>query len=149
VRRFQPRYKPLYRSPRIRREVISLCLRVNHQQIKRHSWIVVEINDADSASLPAAMPTPPDLADATASRDPIAGLGVARYEIDEIKPLVIGPKSAGLANEHSRFRYRNRPRPHLSLCTPLAPIFKIGTAVGVPGGPWWAVPGSLMIHDAP
>ena len=41
------------------------------------------------ASLAAAVPTPPDLADATARRDQIAGLGVARYEIDEPEPFVI------------------------------------------------------------
>src|SRR5436305_10673502 len=34
-------------------------------------------------------------------------------EIDELEPLVLGPKRTGLAHEHSRFRYRNRPRPHL------------------------------------
>ena len=64
---------------------------------------MVEINDSDSTSLTAAAPT----------RDRIAGLGAARYEIDELEPLVLSPKRAGLAHEHSRFRYRNRPRPHL------------------------------------
>jgi hypothetical protein len=62
--------------------------------------------------LPLPCRPPPDLANATACRDQIAGLGVARYEIDELEPLVIGPKRAGLAHEHSRFRHRNRPRPH-------------------------------------
>src|ERR1700730_5414014 len=83
-RLFQPRHKPLYRSPRIRREVIAPCLRVDHQQVKWHCLIMVEIDDANPASLAAAVPTPPDLADATARRDQIAGLGVPRYEIDEL-----------------------------------------------------------------
>jgi len=87
---------------------------------------MVEINHSNSASLAAAAPTPPDLADATACRDQITGLGVARNEIDELEPLVLGPKRTGLANEHSRFRYRNRPRRHLPQCTPLAPIFQVG-----------------------
>src|ERR1700730_2198537 len=128
VRRFQPRHKPLHRSPRIRREVIAPCLRVDHQQVKRHSGVVKEINHSHSASLAAAAPTAPDLANAAARRDQVASLGVARYEIDELEALVVGPKRAGLAHEHSRFRYRDRPRPHLPKCTPLAPIFKMGAA---------------------
>jgi hypothetical protein len=112
VRRLQPRYKPLYRALRIRQEVIAPCLRIDHQQVKRHRWIMVEVNDAVPASLAAALSTPADLTDATACRDNVTGLGVARYEIDELEPLVIVPKRAGLAHEHSRFRYRNRPHPH-------------------------------------
>jgi hypothetical protein len=38
-----------------------------------------------------------------ARRDQVAGLGVARYEIDELEPFLIGPKCVGLAHEHSRF----------------------------------------------
>src|SRR5437667_73128 len=57
---FQPRYKCLYRSPRVRREVIAPRLRVDHQQVKRHSRIMVEVDDADPASLAAALPTPPE-----------------------------------------------------------------------------------------
>src|SRR5271169_3656884 len=113
VRLFQPRHKPLYRSPRIRREVLAPCLRVDHQQVQRHCWIMIGVDDADSASLAAAAPTPPDLANAAARRDQVASLGVARYEIDELEPFVIGPKCAGLAHEHSRFRHGNRPRPYL------------------------------------
>src|SRR5438552_2160943 len=113
VRRFQPRHKPLHRAPRIRREVIAPCLRIEHQQVKRHPWIMVEVDDANAASFAAALPTPPDLTDAAGCGDNVTGLGVARYEIDELEPLVIGPKRVGLAHEHSRFRYRNRPRPHL------------------------------------
>jgi len=92
VHLFQPRYKRLYRSPRIRREVIALCLCVDHKEIKRHCRVMVEVNDANPASLAAAAATPPDLADATACGDQIAGLGVARYEIDKLEPLVIGSK---------------------------------------------------------
>jgi hypothetical protein len=32
---------PVYRSPRIRREVIALCLRVDHHQVKRHCRIMI------------------------------------------------------------------------------------------------------------
>src|SRR5437667_8754030 len=91
VRRFQPRHKSLYRSSRIRREVVALSLRVDHQEVKRHCWIMVKIDDAHSASLAAALATPPDLANAAASRDQVAGLGISRDEIDELQPLVIGP----------------------------------------------------------
>jgi hypothetical protein len=76
---------------------------------------MVEVYDADPASLAVAAPTPPDLANTAAGRDQIASLGVPRYEIHEAQPLVIGPKRAGLAHEHSRFRYRNRPYPHLPM----------------------------------
>jgi hypothetical protein len=86
VSRLQARHKPRTRSQRIRREVIAPSLRVDHQQVKRHCWIMVEINDADPASFAAARATPPDFANATASRDQIAGLGVSRYEIDELEP---------------------------------------------------------------
>jgi hypothetical protein len=98
VSRLQARHKPLYRSPRIRREVIAPSLRVDHQQVKRHCWIMVEINDADPASLAAALATPPDFANATGCWNQIAGLGVSRYEIDELDPLVFGPKRTGLAS---------------------------------------------------
>jgi hypothetical protein len=98
ISRFLARRKLLHRSPRIRREVIAPCLRVDHQQVKRHCRIVIEINDADPASLAAALATPPDFANATGSRDQIAGLGVSRDEIDELEPLVVGPKRAGLAS---------------------------------------------------
>ncbi len=40
-------------------EVLALCLRVDHQQIKRHCWIIVEIDDAGPASLAPALTTPP------------------------------------------------------------------------------------------
>jgi hypothetical protein len=59
---------------------------------------MVEINDADPASLAAALATPPEFANATASRDEIAGLGVSRYEIDELEPFVLGPKRTGLTS---------------------------------------------------
>src|SRR5438445_13148232 len=73
---FQPRYKRLYRPPCVRRKVIESRLRVDHQQVKRHCRIMVEVNDTDSASLAAAVPTPPDLADATLAgiRSPASGL---------------------------------------------------------------------------
>jgi hypothetical protein len=78
ISRFQARHKPLDRSPRIRREVIAPSLRVDHQQVKRHCRIMVEINDADPASLAVALATPPDFANATASRDQMADLRVSR-----------------------------------------------------------------------
>src|ERR1700746_575045 len=76
VRRFEPRHEALYRSLRIRREVVAPCLSVDHQQVKRHCRIVIEVNDAHPTSLAATVPSPSDLADAAACRDQVAGLRV-------------------------------------------------------------------------
>jgi hypothetical protein len=41
------------------------------------------------ASLATALATPPDFSNATACRDQIAGLGVSRDEIGELKPRLL------------------------------------------------------------
>jgi hypothetical protein len=51
--------------------------------------VMVEINDADPASPTAPLATPPDFTNASASRDQIAGLRVARYDIDEVEPRLL------------------------------------------------------------
>jgi len=70
---------------------------------------MVEVDDADSASLAAALPPPPDLANATACRDQIAGLGVARYEIDELEALVGGALILVVPAPRATPSYRRKP----------------------------------------
>jgi hypothetical protein len=70
---------------------------------------MVKVDDADSASLAAAVPTPPDFADATARRDQIAGLGAARYEIDELEALVGGALILVVAAPRATPSYRRKP----------------------------------------
>ena len=68
---FQPRNKRLHHSPRIRREVVAPCLRVDHQQVKRHCRIMVEVDDAGRTPPRLPLPRRPHL---TLRTPPLAGI---------------------------------------------------------------------------
>jgi hypothetical protein len=78
------------------------------KQKQRHRQVAVKVDHPDAASFANAVPPPAHLADAARVRDHIAHLRVARNEINEFRPLSVGPDIGGLPQELRQLDDRER-----------------------------------------